>query len=99
MQLQRSKPAGKQKRALYKNDQSKLADFNFLSATEHVLLVELMYLVFTRMPGESYRKQLRSSLLSLCDDFRALINLVLLLFFSCVLSLSLSLSFFFFFFF
>ena len=33
-----------------------------------------MYLVFTRMPGESYRRWLRSLLLYLCDVFRALIN-------------------------
>ena len=31
-----------------------------------------MYLVFTRMPGQSYRKRLRSLLC--CDVFRALIN-------------------------
>ena len=44
-------------------------------------LVEFKYLVFTRMPGESYRRRLRSSslllilfLLYLCDVFRALIN-------------------------
>ena len=39
----------------------------------------VMYLVFTRMPGESYRRWLRSLLLYLCDVFRAL----------CVASLSL----------
>ena len=33
-----------------------------------------MYLVFTRMPGESYRRQLRSLLLCICYVFRALIN-------------------------
>ena len=32
-----------------------------------------MYLVFTRVPGESYRRRLRSLLL--CYVFRALINL------------------------
>ena len=36
--------------------------------------MEFMYLSFTRMPGESYRRQLRSLLLYLCDIFRALIN-------------------------
>ena len=36
-----------------------------------------MYLVFTRMPGESYRKRLRSLLLCLCDVFRALRELPL----------------------
>ena len=39
-----------------------------------VPLVEFMYHVFTRMPGESYRRRLRSLLWCLCDDFRALIN-------------------------
>ena len=33
-----------------------------------------MYLEFTRMPGESYRRRLRSLLLCLCDVIRALIN-------------------------
>ena len=41
--------------------------------SEDVPLVEFMYFVFTRMPGESYRRRLRS-LLYLCDVFRALIN-------------------------
>ena len=35
---------------------------------ENVPLVEFMYLVFTDMPGESYRRRL-SSLLSLRDVF------------------------------
>ena len=39
-----------------------------------VPLVEFMYLVFTSMPGESYHRQFRSSLLHLCYVFRALIN-------------------------
>ena len=39
---------------------------------EEVPLVEFMYLVFTRMPCESYRKRFRSSLLYLCYIFRAL---------------------------
>ena len=34
-----------------------------------------MYLVFTRMPGESYHRQLRSLLLNLCYVFQALINM------------------------
>ena len=38
---------------------------------EKVPLVEFMYLVFTRMPGDIY---CRSLLLCLCDVFRALIN-------------------------
>ena len=41
---------------------------------EDVLLVEFTYLVFTRMPGESYRRRLRSLLLCLRDVFRALVN-------------------------
>ena len=38
---------------------------------EDVPLVEFMYLVFTRMPGESYRRRLSSLLLYLCYVFRA----------------------------
>ena len=41
---------------------------------EEVPLVEFMYLVFTRMPGESYRRRLRPLLLYLCYVFRAQIN-------------------------
>ena len=37
-------------------------------------LVEVLYLVFTRMPGETYRNRFRSLLLCLCDVFRTLIN-------------------------
>ena len=37
-----------------------------------------MYLVFTRMPGESNRRRLRSLVLRLCDVFRALINSLVL---------------------
>ena len=33
-----------------------------------------MCLIFIRMPGESYRRQLRFLLLCLCEGFRALIN-------------------------
>ena len=36
---------------------------------EDVPLVEFMYLVFTRMPGESYRRRLRFLLLYLCYVF------------------------------
>ena len=39
-----------------------------------------MYLVFTRMPGESYRGRFMSSLLCLCDVFRALITSLVLRF-------------------
>ena len=41
---------------------------------EDVPLVEVMYLVFARMPCESYRSRLGSLLLCLCDVFGALIN-------------------------
>ena len=41
---------------------------------EDVLLVEFMYLVFTRMPGKSYRRRFMSLLLYLCYVFWALIN-------------------------
>ena len=37
-------------------------------AAEDVHLGEFMHLVFSRMPGESYRRRLRS-LLCLCDVF------------------------------
>ena len=47
---------------------------------EDVPLVDFMYLVFTRMPGDSYRRRLRSLLLSYV--FRALINSLVCLFFS-----------------
>ena len=40
-----------------------------------------MYLVFTRTPGENYRRRLRSLLLCLCDVFRPLINSHVCLFF------------------
>ena len=45
-----------------------------LNIFEDVPLVEFMYLVFTRMPGESYRRRLMTLLLYLCCVFRALIN-------------------------
>ena len=41
---------------------------------EDVPLVEFMYLVFTRMPGESYPIRLGSLLLNLCYVLRALIT-------------------------
>ena len=34
-------------------------------------LVEFTYLVFTRMPGESYHRRLRSLLVCLCYDFQS----------------------------
>ena len=40
---------------------------------EDVPLVEFVNLVFTRMPGEGYRRRLRSLLLYLCYVFRAVI--------------------------
>ena len=44
------------------------------SISKDVPLVEFPYLVFSRLPGESYRRRLRSLLLCLCDVLRALIN-------------------------
>ena len=41
---------------------------------EDVALVEFTDLALTRMPGERYRRRLRSLLLYLCNVFRALIN-------------------------
>ena len=46
---------------------------------EAVALVEFMYLVFTRIPGEHYHRQPRSLLLCLCNSFRALILCLLIL--------------------
>ena len=42
---------------------------NSVHFSEPVYLYILMYLVFTRMSGEIYRRRLRSLLLSLCDVF------------------------------
>ena len=53
------------------DDQTLASDL--IQSLEDVPLVEFMYLVFTRMPGESYRRRLRS-LLYLCYVFGALIN-------------------------
>ena len=50
-----------------------LARLSSSSNFEAVPLVEFMYLVFTRMQSESYRRRLRS-LLYLCCIFRVLIN-------------------------
>ena len=44
---------------------------------EYVSLVEFMCLAFTRMPGESYRRRLRSLLLYLCYIFWVIINSLL----------------------
>ena len=41
---------------------------------EDILLVEFVYVVFTHVPGKSYRRWLRSLLLYLCYVLRALIN-------------------------
>ena len=49
--------------------------------------MEFMYLVFTRMPGESYIRRLRSLLLYLCYVFRALINSLVCWFCTSALSL------------
>ena len=49
-------------------------DTRDINSTRVCTLVEFMYLVFTRMPGERYRRRLGSLLLCLCDFFPALIN-------------------------
>ena len=45
---------------------------NWKLETTAVPLVDLMYFIFTRTPGESYRWRFRSLLVCLCDVFRAL---------------------------
>ena len=45
-----------------------------LSSNVHPQMVEFMCRVFTRMPGERYRRRLRSLCLYLCYVFRGLIN-------------------------
>ena len=47
--------------------------FAFLSLKMYLWWI-FIYLVFTRMPGDSYRRRLRSLLSYLCYVFRALIN-------------------------
>ena len=47
---------------------------SFEDEFEDVPLVEFMYLVFTRVPRESYSRRLRFLLLYVCYVFRALIN-------------------------
>ena len=49
--------------------------------------MELIHLVFTRMPGESCRRRLSSLLLCLCDVFRALMNSLVSRFFTSALRL------------
>ena len=50
-------------------------NYNDLSSDHFdVPLVEFMYLVFTRMPGENYRRRLGTLLLYLCYVFPGLIN-------------------------
>ena len=67
-----------------KQEQIKTEEKERKKWTGDVTLVEFMYLVFTRVPGESYRKWLRSLLLYLCHVFRALIiSLVFWLKLSC----------------
>ena len=51
----------------------KYRNLSILNCNIWTPLVEFIYLVFTRMSGESYRRRFRS-LLCLCDVFRALIN-------------------------
>ena len=49
--------------------------FSLSSNKEQVVpLVEFLYLVFTRTPGQSYSRGLRSLSLCLCHVFPALIN-------------------------
>ena len=55
------------------NTDDQTFQIDLIQSLEDVPLVEFMYLVFTRMPGESYRRRLRS-LLYLCYVFGALIN-------------------------
>ena len=45
------------------------------------ILVGCVYLIFTSMPSKSYRRQLRSLLLHLCDIFQASINSLVCWFF------------------
>ena len=54
------------------DDQTLASDL--ILSLEDIPLVEFMYLVFTRMPCESYSRRLRSLLLYLCYVFGALIN-------------------------
>ena len=57
-----------------KNKQKLNSEMCSLGQLEAVPLAEFMYLVFTRVPGENYRRRLRFLLLYLCYVFRALIN-------------------------
>ena len=58
----------------HKGDNQRSKNGIQLQVISTVPLVAFMYLVFTRMPGESYRRRLRSLLLYLRYFFRALIN-------------------------
>ena len=49
--------------------------------------MEFIYLVFTRVPGESYRRRLRSLILCLCDVFRGPVNSLVCWFCSSALGL------------
>ena len=53
------------------------AYLSLTSIHEDVPMDEIMYLVFALIPGESYRRRLRSLLFYLCYVFRALINSLL----------------------
>ena len=55
-------------------EEKKKSFFLFFVFLKDVAPVEFMYIVFTRMPGESYRGRLRSLLLCLCYVFQVLIN-------------------------
>ena len=51
-----------------------LVNTRYINSTGVHSAVESLYLVFTCMPGESYRRRLGSLLLYLCYVFQALIN-------------------------
>ena len=57
-------------RCIINSESSLLFELCKLSFT----LLEFMYLVFTRMPGESCRRRLGSLLLYLCEVLRAVIT-------------------------
>ena len=58
---------------------------SLLACLEDIPLGEFMYVVFTRMSGDSYRRRFRSLLLSLCGVFRVLmINTLVCCLFVCL---------------
>ena len=62
-------------------------DKSILGTSWRLPLVEFMYLVFTRMPGESYCRWFKSLLLYLCYMFWALISSLVCWFCTCALHL------------